>query len=109
MEGLPVTATELLTAAEAASRLKIDKRTLLRWSRERRIESVRISNKKILFSADAIERFVQSRTNGVESPPLNHQRAGRKSDGPIATKKGGDRGTSGELWKDLRKEVKQWR
>ncbi|MGO9568460.1 MAG: helix-turn-helix domain-containing protein [Desulfomonilaceae bacterium] len=99
---------ELLTAAEAAERLKIAKRTLLRWARENKIESVKLSRKVVLFTAEAIDDFVKSREHKVEPAPTSHQGAGRKMARPTPTKKGGDRRTSGELWKDLRKEVMQW-
>jgi excisionase family DNA binding protein len=99
---------ELLTAAEAAERLKIAKRTVLRWARENKIESVKLSRKVVLFTAEAIDDFVKSRGHKVEPAPTSHQGAGRKTVSPISTKKGGNKRTSGELWKDLRKEVMQW-
>jgi|SRR5271157_2889131 len=101
------TGKELISADEAASRLRITKRTLLRWAREGKIECVRISAKVVLFTAEAIDRFVQSRTFGIESPAVNHRGAGRTM-ASLKTRKGGDNRTSGELWKDLRKEVRQW-
>ena len=99
---------ELLTAAEAASKLKITKRTLLKWARENKIESVKLSRKVVLFTAEAIDDFVKSGANKLEPAPMNHQRAGRMMNSPNPTKKGGDKPDSGELWKDLRKEVIQW-
>ena len=99
---------ELLKPDEAAARLQITKRTLLRWARENRIESVKLSRKVVLFTAEAIDDFVNSRANKVEPAPMNHQRAGRMMASPNPTKKGGDKRNSGELWKDLRKEVIQW-
>jgi len=101
------TGKELLSADEAASRLRITKRTLLRWAREGKIECVRISAKVVLFTAEAIDRFVAGKTFGVESPAVNHRGTGRKMTRP-KLRKGGDNRTSGELWKDLRKEVVQW-
>ena|SRR5271157_3143875 len=102
------TGKELLSSDEAASKLKITKRTILRWARDGKIECVRISAKVVLFTAEAIDRFVGSRTFEVESPAVNHRGAGRKMASPKPMRKGGDNRTSGELWKDLRKEVKQW-
>ncbi len=102
------TAKELLSADEAASKLKITKRTLLRWAREGKVECVRISAKVVLFTAEAIDRFVGRRTFEVESPAVNHRGTGRKITSPKPMRKGGDNRTSGELWKDLRKEVMQW-
>jgi excisionase family DNA binding protein len=98
---------ELLTAAEAATRLHIAKRTLLRWAREGKIGYVRVSRKVILFTSEAIDRFTQAREFVVESPATNHKEAGRKMTSPKA-KKGGGKKTSGEMSGDLRKEVLSW-
>jgi excisionase family DNA binding protein len=98
---------ELLTAAEAAEKLRIAKRTLLRWARENKIESVRVSNKKILFTEQAIERFIQTRTNGTESATIQRDRKSRRPAQP-KLKRGGDKGSSGEMWRGLRKEVHKW-
>jgi len=83
---------ELLTAAEAATRLHVAKRTILRWAREGKIGYVRVSRKVILFTAEAIDRFVQRRAFDVESPKMNHQEAGRQITSP-KTKKGGGKKT----------------
>ena len=56
---------ELLNAVKAAEKLKITKRTLLRWARENRIESVKVSRKVVLFTAEAIDDFVKSRAKKV--------------------------------------------
>jgi excisionase family DNA binding protein len=98
---------ELLTAAEAAEKLRIAKRTLLRWARENRIESVRISEKRILFTEEAIERFLQARTHGIESASVKKDRTARKPARP-EPKEGGGKRSSGEMWRGLRKEVHTW-
>jgi excisionase family DNA binding protein len=99
---------ELLTAAEAAEKLRIEKRTLLKWAREIKIESVKLSRKVVLFTVEAVDDFVQGRSKKIEPAPTNHQDTGKRAASPIPRKKGGVRRISGELWKDLRKEVKQW-
>jgi len=106
MEGME--RNELLTAAEAASKLKISQRTILRWARENKIESVKLSRKVVLFTAEAIDDFVKSRAKKIEPAPMNHQAAGRKIASPTPTKKGGDKRNSGESWRDLRQEVLSW-
>ena len=98
---------ELLTADEAAKKLRIAKRTLLRWARENRIESVRISTKKILFTKQAIERFLQAWTHGIESGPVKKELGGRTPVQP-KSKEGGGKRSSGEMWRGLRKEVHTW-
>jgi excisionase family DNA binding protein len=97
------TGKELLSVDEAASRLKITKRTILRWAREKKIESVKASREEVLFTVEDIEKFVKSKKIGIESAARNHQPAGRKTS--QETRKGGGKKTSGELWRDLRKEV----
>ena len=99
---------ELLKPDEAAARLKIAKRTILKWARENRIESVKLSRKVVLFTAEAIDEFVQSRAKKIEPAPMNHQRAGRTMASPNPTRKGGDKRNSGESWRDLRQEVSSW-
>jgi len=99
--------TELLTATEAATKLRIEKRTLLKWARERRIESVRISKKRVLFTEEAIERFIEARTNGTESVTINRRKKSRRTAQP-KPKKGGSKRSSGEMWRGLRQEVHTW-
>ncbi len=99
---------ELLTADEAAERLRIAKRTLLKLARENKIDSVRLSRKVVLFYAEAIDEFVKSRAKKTEPAPVSHQGAGRPSAGLTPTKKGGGKKTSGESWRDLRQEVSSW-
>ena len=98
---------ELMNADEAAQLLNVTRRTLLRWAREKKIECVRISKKKIIFSPEAIDEFVRQRTHGVEFTTQKQGKAGVKSPRPKSKKKGGEK-TSGEMWNDLRKEVRTW-
>ena len=98
---------ELLKPDEAAAILKIAKRTLLKWARENKIESVRVSEKRILFTEEAIERFLQARTHGIETGLLKKDRTDRKPACP-KPKEGGGQSSSGEMWRGLRKEVHTW-
>jgi excisionase family DNA binding protein len=99
---------DLLTAAEAAEKLRIEKRTLLKWARENKIQSVNLSRKVVLFTAEAVNDFVKGGAKKMEPAPTNHEKAGRKSSSPILPKKGGGKRTSGESWRDLRQEVSSW-
>ncbi len=99
---------ELLTAAEAAEKLRIEKNTVLKWARESKIQSVKLSRKVVLFTAEAIDDFVRSRENKIQFAPMNHQGAGRKMASPTPKKKGGDRSDSRESWHSLREEVATW-
>ena len=79
---------ELLTAAEAAERLRIEKRTLLKWARENKIESVKLSRKVVLFTAEAVDDFVEGRSKKTEPAPMNHQEAGKEDGQPDSKKEG---------------------
>jgi excisionase family DNA binding protein len=99
---------ELLTADETAAKLSVTRRTILKWARENRLESIKISNKKILFSREAIDEFLKSKTNEIELPRLNHQGAARQMTGPTPKRKGGDSPSSRKSWRSLREEVTTW-
>ena len=99
---------ELINADEAARLLNVTRRTLLRWAREKRIESIIISKKKILFSLEAVDEFLRSKTNTVKSRRMNLKGTGRIKTGP-KSRKGGDGPRSRKSWRSLRKEVTTWR
>lgn len=99
---------EFLTAAEAAEILKITRRTLLKWARENKIESVKLSRRLVLFRIEAVDDFVKGGAKKIEPAPVSHEKAGRKSSSPILPRKGGGKRTSGESWRDLRQEVSSW-
>jgi excisionase family DNA binding protein len=96
----------LLTPEEAGQALKVRPRTVLRWAREGKIPSVRLTAKVVRFSANAIKDLVKGGTIAVQYQITTQ--TGCKSRSGERQKKGGSRKSSGELWKDLRKEVRQW-
>jgi excisionase family DNA binding protein len=59
---LPVLTT-LLTAAEAATNLKIHPVTILRWAREDKIPHIRLG-RKVLFSPEQITSWLSSEYTG---------------------------------------------
>ena len=98
---------DFMTAAEAASKLNITKRTLLKWAKEGRIESVRVSRKKILFTEEAVDTFVKKMTNAVESAPKHIKSPVRHID-RARPMKGGEKKNSRKSWRSLREEVTTW-
>jgi excisionase family DNA binding protein len=98
---------DLMTAAEVALKLNIAKRTLLRWAKEGRIDSVRVSRKKILFTEEALEAFVRGRTNIVESATQSGKLSARHIDRGRPMKGGGKK-SSRKSWRSLREEVTTW-
>jgi excisionase family DNA binding protein len=98
---------ELLTAEAVATKLNITKRTVLKWAREGKIERVKISGKVVLFTAEAVDRFLQTRTVDVKSTSTERKSSGRRTPNPNP-KKGGDKRVSRESWRGLREEVATW-
>jgi len=95
----------LLTPEDVASLLGVDKRTVLKWARDGKLDRVKMSGKVILFTLESINLFVKSKIQGVESVanPNSKQRAGAEKS---ITRKGGIRKTSGKSsWRGLREEV----
>ena len=99
---------ELMTAAEAAEYLSITKRTILKWARAGRIERVKISGKVVLFSAEAVENFLNQQRNEVKSQSRGNEHAVRTASSPQSRRKGGGKHSSGGSWRDLRQEVSSW-
>lgn len=99
---------ELMTAAEAAAHLNVTKRTILKWARSGKIERVKISNKVVLFSAEAVENFLKQKTNQVKFQDGGNQHAVRPASCRQSKKKGVDGKSSGKSWRSLRKEVATW-
>jgi excisionase family DNA binding protein len=99
---------ELMTAEEVAGLLKVTKRTILKWARAGRIERVKISGRVVLFTAQAVEKFLQQQTNQVESQTRENEHAVRTASSPQSKRKGGACRHSGESWRDLRQEVSSW-
>jgi excisionase family DNA binding protein len=56
---------DLLSAEEAATRLIISKKTLLKWAREGTIGSVRLSAKMIRFSEEQLTEFIRRMTHEI--------------------------------------------
>ena len=52
----------LFTPEEAAEMFSVDKRTVLKWAREGKLERVKISSKIILFTHESINGFVKARS-----------------------------------------------
>jgi excisionase family DNA binding protein len=98
---------ELLTAEETATKLNITKRTVLKWARQGKLERVKVSPKVVLFTAEAIDRFLQTSTVDVKSTTRERRPSGQRTPNSNP-KKGGDKRVSRESWRGLREEVATW-
>jgi excisionase family DNA binding protein len=97
----------LLTPDDVASMFSVDKRTVLKWARDGRIERVKISGKVVLFTPESVDLFVKSKIQGVESVtapnPKPRERAAKS-----VTKKGGlSQSSRKSSWRS-RREATKW-
>ena|SRR5208283_1968254 len=97
----------LFTPEEAAEMFSVDKRTVLKWARERKLDSVKISSKIILFTRESINGFVNRRIQGIESVTAPKTKARVRAEKSV--KKGGSSQSSRKSsWRSLREEVTKW-
>ena len=90
-----------------AEMFSVDKRTVLKWAREGKLESVKISKKVILFTLESINRFVNGRIQGIESVTASKTKARVRAEKSV--KKGGSSQSSRKSsWRSLREEATQW-
>lgn len=100
---------DLLSAEEAAMRLRVSRRTLLKWARKGKIGCIRLSAKMIRFSEDQIAEFILRMTHEME--PVNTTspvvRPSRKPL-PRIPLDSHPRQRDNSSWKELRKEMDSW-
>ncbi len=97
----------LFTPEEAAEMFSVDKRTVLKWAREGKLESVKISSKVILFTRESINSFVNRRIQGIESVTAPKTKSRVRAEKSV--KKGGSSQSSRKSsWRSLREEATQW-
>ena len=97
----------LLTPEDVGSLFNVDKRTVLKWAREGKLERVKISGKIVLFTSESVNLFVKSKIEGVESATVPNPKPRARAEKSV--KKGGVRQTSRKSsWRSLREEATQW-
>ena len=99
---------ELLSAGEAAEKLRITKRTLLKWARTGRIARIKISGRVVLFTVEAVENFLKQNQNDVRLRTMKSEHARRTACSPNASRKGENGPSSRKSWRSLREEVATW-
>ena len=100
--------TKLLTPEDVASLFSVDKRTVLKWARDRKLERVKISGKVILFTRESVNIFVKSRIHGVESVTAPKAKSRARAEKPITRKGGVSQSSRKSSWRSLREEATQW-
>ena len=69
------TATEFLTAAELAGRLRVQTETIRRWTRDAIIPAIRVTRKVVRYDPVDVERALRERS---ESGAASGERAGER-------------------------------
>ncbi len=97
----------LLTPDDVASIFSVDRRTVLKWARDGKLERAKVTGKVVRFTEESVNSFVKSKTPGVEcaTAPNPKQRARVAKSG---LKKGYLGSTSRKSWRSLREEVTTW-
>jgi excisionase family DNA binding protein len=54
--------TELLSIKELAGKMKLNERTLYRWTKDRKIPYLKMPGNDIRFDKEKIDRWLESRT-----------------------------------------------
>lgn len=98
----------LLTPEDVASLFSVDKRTILKWGRDGKLERVKISGKVVLFTLESVNIFVKSKTQGVESVTAPNAKPRARSEKSITRKGGRSESSRKSSWRSLREEVTKW-
>ncbi len=96
-----------LTPDDVASIFSVDRRTVLKWARDGKLERVKVSGKVIRFTEESVNSFVKSKTPGVECAAAPNPKP-RTQVAKSIVKKGELGRTSRKSWRSLREEVTTW-
>ena len=99
---------ELLSAEEAAARLKVARRTLLKWAREGKIGSVKIFAKMIRFTEEQIAEFLTRMTHEMRPEKTGQRSPGTPASFAQLPSKPSRKKQPTQSWKELREEVRSW-
>lgn len=93
----------LMTPEDVAVMFYVERRTVLKWAREGKIDCIRPSRKIVLFNREYINSLGRSSSQDIESRTTrNKNDRARNSSSP---RKEGERKASGKSWRSLREEV----
>lgn len=98
-------AIEFLTPEEVACAFAVDKRTILKWAREGKLECLRPSKKTVRFTRESVLSFAKASTEDIQSKKSSKTMKTGGAD-RIIKSRGGNTGTSRKSsWRSLREEV----
>lgn len=99
----------LLTPEEVASLFSVDKRTVLKWARDGKLQRAKISGKVVRFTLESINLFVKSKIQGVESVTGPNPKPRARVDKSVGRKGGHSQSSRKSSWRSLREEVTKCR
>ncbi len=99
---------ELLSAEEAAARLKAARRTLLKWAREGKISSVRLSAKMIRFTEEQVAEFISRMTHEIRPEKTVRRSVVTRAPSRQLASKPDRKKQPAKSWKELRAEMDSW-
>ena len=94
----------LMTPEDVAYEFSVDRRTVLKWAREGKLDCIRRSKKIIRFNREYIKSLERSGAEYIESPSTNKKTEDWVKNSST-TKKKGDIKASRKSWRSLREEV----
>jgi excisionase family DNA binding protein len=97
-----------MTPEQVAAMFSVDRRTVLKWAREGKLQSIKASKKTIRFSREAVYSFARTGYPGIESGISQNGKRECVPDLPRIKGKGGSRASRESSWRSLREEVTKW-
>ena len=95
----------LMTPEQVAAMFSVDRRNVLRWVREGKLDHVKLSRKHLRFTEAQVQEFIQSKT--ISKPkPVDNSKPRRLASHP-RKKEGGEK-SSGDSARAIRKEIRSW-
>jgi len=94
-----------MTPEDVAALFCVDRRTVLKWAREGKLNCIKPSKKTIRFSREAVYSFARTGYHGIESGVSQNRMRERVPDSPRIKGKGGSRASRESSWRSLREEV----
>ena len=97
----------LMTPEDVAIMFSVDRRTVLKWGREGKLQSIKASKKTVRFSRESVYSFARTGCHGIESGISRNKMRESVPDSIRAKekRKGGNRTSRESSWRSLREEV----
>ena len=92
-----------MTPEQVAAMFSVERRTVLKWGREGKLQPIKASNKTVRFSRESVYSFARTGYHEIESG-VSRNKMRESVSGSVKTK-GGSRTSRESSWRSLREEV----